>query len=129
MPTAAQRVAGLLAEAFEQDRGLAEQQNACQHRPGAANRQRWSGLHPNSRCSTTTHTLVGIAADGRIRSHVNAVMIDRLHGGADEQQLETAILAVVQEIHSKGRRIVSRICPELSSNEPISGHLEGSYLQ
>ncbi len=43
VPEAARQLAGRLADAFEQDRGLAEQQNDCQGRLGAANGQLWSG--------------------------------------------------------------------------------------
>ncbi|MGI8412467.1 MAG: hypothetical protein ACR2QA_08235 [Solirubrobacteraceae bacterium] len=41
MPEAARQLAGRLADAFEQDRGLAEQQNACQDRLRAANGRLW----------------------------------------------------------------------------------------
>ncbi len=43
VPEAARQLAGRLADAFEQDRGLAEQQNDCQGRLRAANGQLWSG--------------------------------------------------------------------------------------
>ncbi len=37
-----------LADAFESDRALAEQQNACQDRLQAANGRLRSGLHPDA---------------------------------------------------------------------------------
>jgi hypothetical protein len=48
VPAGARQLAGRLAEAFEQDRALAEQQTRAQHRLQAANGQLWSGLHPNA---------------------------------------------------------------------------------
>ncbi len=47
-PEAAGQLAARLAEAFETDRGLAEQQNDCQDRLRAGNGQLWSGLHPDA---------------------------------------------------------------------------------
>ncbi len=46
VPEAARQLAGRLAEAFERDRGLAEQLADAQHRLQAANDRLWSGLHP-----------------------------------------------------------------------------------
>ena len=48
VPEAARQLAGRLADAFETDRGLAEQLNTCQDRLRAANGQLWSGLHPDA---------------------------------------------------------------------------------
>lgn len=57
-------------------------------------------MHPDALALLYDHThAAGIAADGRIRSEVNAVMIDQLHNCADEHQLETVVLGVAQEIH------------------------------
>ncbi len=48
VPEAAQQLASELADAFETDRGLAEQLTAAQHRLQAANDRLWSGLHPDA---------------------------------------------------------------------------------
>ena len=48
VPQAAGQLAARLADAFEQDRGLAEQLTAAQHRLQAANDRLWSGLHPDA---------------------------------------------------------------------------------
>jgi len=48
VPDAARRLAGELVDAFEQDRELAEQLNACQDRLRAAIDRLWSGLHPDA---------------------------------------------------------------------------------
>ena len=48
VPAPARQLAGRLAEAFEQDQALAEQQNSAQHRLQAANGDLWSGLHPDA---------------------------------------------------------------------------------
>jgi len=48
VPEAARRLAGELADAFEQDRALAERLNDAQHRLQAANDRVWSGLHPDA---------------------------------------------------------------------------------
>jgi len=100
VPPRARELAARLATLFARDRQIAKRLNDTQSRLRDANRPLWSGLHPDALAVLYDDTYaVGIAADGRIRSHVNAVMIDQLHSGADEQQLETAVLAVVQEIH------------------------------
>jgi hypothetical protein len=93
-------LASSLAALFDRGSQIAKRLNDAQSRLRHANERLWSGLHPDALALLYDDThAVGIAADGRIRSEVNAVMIDQLHGGADEQQLETAVLAVVQEIH------------------------------
>lgn len=57
-------------------------------------------LHPDAIALLYDNTdAVGIAADGPTRSCVVAVMIDQQRAGADDQQVTTAVLAAVQEIH------------------------------
>lgn len=100
VPARAPELASYLAALFARDSQIAKRLNDTQSRLQDANRQLWSGLHPDALALLCDDTnAAGIPADGRIRSHVNAVMIDKLHGGADKQRLETAVLAVLQEIH------------------------------
>ncbi len=47
VPEAARQLAGRLAEAFGQDRRLAEQQNDAQQRLARVNEELWWGLHPD----------------------------------------------------------------------------------
>jgi hypothetical protein len=100
VPARARELASSLAGLFERDGQLAERLNDAQTRLETANLRLWSGLHPDAvpLLYDDTH-LHAIRADGAMRSEVNAVMIDQLHDGADPRQLETAVLAVVQEIH------------------------------
>ena len=100
VPARACELAAALAELFARDRELARRMNDSQSHLQHANLRLWSGLHPDALALLYDDTeAIGIAADGRIRSEVNAVMIDQLHHGADEHELETVVLAVVQEIH------------------------------
>ncbi len=100
VPPRARELAARLATLFARDRQIAKRLNDTQSRLRDANGELWSGLHPAALAVLYDDThAVAIAVDGRIRSQVNAVMIDQLQGGADEQQLETAVLATVQQIH------------------------------
>ncbi len=100
VPAQARELAGRLAALFERDSQITKRLNDAHARLQSANVRLWSGLHPDALALLYDDThAAGIAADGQIRSEVNAVMIDQLRNGADEQQLETAVLAVVQEIH------------------------------
>jgi hypothetical protein len=100
VPDAARQFAGRLADAFEQDQRIAEQQNACQHRLQAANGQLWSGLHPDALglLYDDTHA-VGIAEPATVRSQITAVMADARRAGAGEEEVETVVLRAVQEVH------------------------------
>ena len=100
IPPTAQGLASRLAALFAEDTESAKRLNDAQSRLQHANAQLWSGLHPDALELLYDNTDAGgIAADGRTRSRLVAVMIAQLHAGADEQQLETAVLAVLQEIH------------------------------
>jgi len=96
----ARELASGLAGLFERDGQLSERLNDAQTRLETANLRLWSGLHPDAvpLLYDDTHA-VAIVADGRVRSEVNAVITDQLHDGVDPRQPETAVLAVVQEIH------------------------------
>ncbi|MEO6857717.1 MAG: hypothetical protein ABI323_03920 [Solirubrobacteraceae bacterium] len=100
VPAQARELAGRLAALFKRDSQITKRLNDAQSRLQSANLRLWSGLHPDALALLYDDTQpAGIAANGQIRSEVDAVMIDHLRNGADEQQLETAVLAVVQEIH------------------------------
>jgi hypothetical protein len=100
VPDTARRLAGRLADAFEQDQVLAEQQNDAQHRLQAANGDLWSGLHPDALglLYDDTHA-VGIDERATIRSRITAVMADARGAGGGEEEVETVVLAAVQEVH------------------------------
>jgi hypothetical protein len=96
VPEAAQRLAGELADAFEQDRGLAEQLTGAQHRLRAANERLWSGLHPDA---------LGLVYDGAARtggqgeSQVAESVVDAVRAGAAAAEVEAAVLGDLQEVH------------------------------
>jgi hypothetical protein len=96
----AQELAYALAGLFATDAQIVARLNDAQSCLRAANSRLWSGLHPNALVLLYDEKdAVAIAANGRIRSEVTAAMTEQLHRGADEHQLEAAVLAVVQEIH------------------------------
>jgi hypothetical protein len=100
VPARARELASSLAGLFERDGQLSERLNDAQTRLETANLRLWSGLHPDAVALLYNDThAIAIAADGRVCSELNAVITDQLHDGADPRQLETAVLAVVQEIH------------------------------
>jgi hypothetical protein len=96
VPEAAQRLAGELADAFEQDRGLAEQLTGAQHRLQAANDRLWSGLHPDA---------LGLVYDGAARSggqgesQVAESVVDAVRAGVAAAEVEAAVLSELQEVH------------------------------
>jgi hypothetical protein len=100
VPARARALASTLAALFEQDSVIVKRLNDAQSRLQRANLQLWSGLHPDALALLydDTHALA-ITADGRVRSEVNVVISDQLRDGADERQLEAAVLKVLQEIH------------------------------
>jgi hypothetical protein len=101
-------LAGRLADAFEHDQALAEQQNDAQHRLQAANGDLWSGLHPDALglLYDDTHA-AGIIEPAPTRSRITAVMADARSAGADDEAIETGVLAAVQEIHWRIHRAFS----------------------
>jgi hypothetical protein len=98
VPARASEAAATLARLFQQDARLAELQNDAQHRLRGAAQRLWSGPHPDAlgRLYDDTHA-VGIDQPS-VRSEVAAVIVDQLRDGGGEQELTTAVLAVVQEI-------------------------------
>ena len=100
VPATARKLARQLQDAFAKDQQLARRLNDAQERLLTANARLWSGLHPDALALLYDDTHgVGIGAPGAIRSEVAAVMIDALQDDADQQQLETTVLRLVQEIH------------------------------
>jgi len=97
VPEAARQLAARLADAFETDRGLAEQLNDCQDRLRAGNGQLWSGIHPDA---------LGLLYDGTAAvgvyegsSVITGRMIDALHAGLPAAEVEAAVLPGLQEAH------------------------------
>jgi hypothetical protein len=100
VPARARELASSLAALFERDSQIVKRLNDAQTRLQDANLRLWSGLHPDALALLYDDThAAAIAADGGIRSEINAVMIGQLHDGAGDRELETAVLKVVQEIH------------------------------
>ncbi len=98
VPEAAGRLASELADAFETDRGLAEQLTVCQDRLRAANGRLWSGLHPDA---------LGVVYDGAAAvgagqgaSAVAEGIVDAVRSGGSAAEVEAAVLLPeLQEIH------------------------------
>ncbi len=97
VPEAARQLAGRLAEAFEQDRGLAEQLNDCQDRLRAGNGQLWSGVHPDALGLLYDDTAAVGVYDGA--SVITGGMIDALRAGLPAAEVEAAALLGLQEAH------------------------------
>ncbi len=97
VPEAAGELAGRLADAFEQDRGLAEQQNACQDRLRAANGLLWSGLYPDALGLIYDDTAAAGVGEGL--SVITGRMIDALRAGLPAAEVEAAVLPGLQEAH------------------------------
>ena len=100
VPATARKLARQLQDAFAKDQQLARQLNDPQQRLQTANARLSSGLHPNAPALLYDDThAVGIGTPGAIRSEVAAAMIDALQNDADQHQLETTVLRLMQEIH------------------------------
>jgi len=97
VPEAARQLANRLADAFEQDRGLAEQLNDCQDRLRAANGQLWSGLHPDALGLIYDDAAAVGAGEGS--SVIAASVVDALRAGLPAAEVEAAVLPGLQEAH------------------------------
>ena len=97
VPEAARQLAGRLADAFEQDRGLAEQLSDCQDRLRAANGQLWSGLHPDALGLIYDDAAAVGAGEGS--SVIAASVVDALRAGLPAAEVEAAVLPGLQEAH------------------------------
>ncbi|MDQ6779055.1 MAG: hypothetical protein M3071_23155 [Actinomycetota bacterium] len=95
VPATAQRLAAELADAFEQDRGLAERLNAPQHCLQAANDRLWSGLHPDA----LGLVYDGAGAVGQGASAVAEGVGDAVRSGAAAADAEAVVLGELQEVH------------------------------
>ncbi len=97
VPEVLRELAGRLADAFETDRGLAEQQNDCQDRLRSANGQLWSGLHPDALGLLYDDTAAVGVYEGS--SVITGRMIDALGAGLPAAEVEAAVLPGLQEAH------------------------------
>jgi hypothetical protein len=97
VPVRARELASRLAALFESDSQIAERLNDAQHRLRHANSQLWSGLHPDALglLDDDTHRV----AIGRGGSVIAGLMIDVLRPGGGEREVETAVLARLQQTH------------------------------
>lgn len=97
VPDEARRLAADLALVFEQDSRLADRLNDASRRLADANRGLWSGLHPDAVAllyeNTDRHAIT------RGTSLVAGVVVDALQAGADEFELETELLLMLQRAH------------------------------
>ncbi len=85
VPDAARQLAAELADVFETDRGLAEQQNSAQHRLQAANDRLWSGLHPDALGLVYDGAAAGGAGQGS--SQVAGAIVDAVRSGGSEAEV------------------------------------------
>ena len=97
VPPAARRLATELSLLFERDSRLVVRLNAVSRRLARANRQLWSGLHPDALALLYENT--DRRSIGRGASVIAGVMIDALRAGGDEADVEAATLVVLQEAH------------------------------
>ena len=95
VPDAARRLAGRLADAFDQDRALAEQQQDAQHRLQAANDELWSGLHPDALGLLYDNA----AAVGQGSSQIAGRIADAVRADGSATDVEAAVLPGLQEVH------------------------------
>jgi hypothetical protein len=97
VPDMARQLAAELADAFETDRGLAEQLAGAQLRLQAANGRLWSGLHPDALGLVYDDTAaVGV---GQGSSQVAEEIGDAVRAGGSAADVEAAVLGELQEVH------------------------------
>jgi hypothetical protein len=106
IPATARAIAAKVSHAFTADQELVMLMNAAQRQLCDANRDLWSGVHPDAIALLYGDMPASaIQADGAIRSEVTAVMADALRlteaGDLSERYaaIETAALLSVQRIH------------------------------
>jgi hypothetical protein len=92
---AARQLAARLADAFEQDRALAEQLNDCQDRLRAGNDRLWSGLHPDALGRVYDDTAGGGVSQGS--SAVAEQLLDALRAGLPAAEVEASVLPGLQD--------------------------------
>jgi len=96
VPETARELAGQLADAFEQDRALAEQQNRAEDRLQAANDWLWSGLHPDALGLLYDDDSAGVGQGGSV---IAGVMLDALRSGLPVAEVQAAVLPCLQDAH------------------------------
>jgi len=92
----ARQLAGELADAFETDRGLAEQLTGAQHRLQAANDDLWSGLHPDALGLVYDTAVLGVSQGS---SRVAEEILDAVRAGGAAADVEAAALGELQQLH------------------------------
>ncbi len=97
VPEAAGQLAAELADAFEQDRALAEQLTARQHRLQAANSELWSGPHPDALGLLYDDTHQPAIGEGS--SVIAGVAGDAIRFEHSVAEAEAALLPRLQEVH------------------------------
>jgi hypothetical protein len=97
VPARARELAAELAALFEEDRRLVARLNESRRRPQSANSRLWSGLHPDALALLYENT--DRLAISRGSSVIAGLIIDAVRTGADEHEIETAILPALQEAH------------------------------
>jgi len=97
VPEAARRLAAELADAFEQDRTLAEALNGCQHRLQAANGQLWSGLHPDALGLLNDDTHHAAISEGA--NVIAGLASDAIRFEHSVPEAEAVLLPELQEVH------------------------------
>ncbi len=126
VPEVVRELAGRLADAFETDRGLAEQQNDCQDRLRAGNGQLWSGLHPDALGLLYDDTAaVGVYEGGSV---ITGRMIDALGAGLPSAEVEAAVLPGLQEAHWAIHRVRHRHSRRLRGSAAHARHDDLSGL-
>jgi len=100
VPPSTRDTAARLAELFGRDSNITHRLDEAHTRLEKANLRLWSGLHPDALALLYADTRAAdIRTDGGIRREIVAVLIDHLNAGADQRAVETAVLAVAQEVH------------------------------
>jgi hypothetical protein len=97
VPETAQQLADELADAFEQDRGLAQQQNACRDRLRSANARLWSGVHPDA-LGLIYDDIAAIGGD-QGSSVIAGSIVDAVCCGESAAEVEAAVLPGLRETH------------------------------
>lgn len=93
----ARQLAGELADAFETDRGLAEQLAGAQRRLQAANGRLWSGLHPDALGLVYDDSAAGVVGQGS--SRVAEEIVDAVRADSSVADVEAAALGELQQVH------------------------------
>jgi hypothetical protein len=97
VPADARRLAGELAVLFERGCRLADRLNEASRRLSSANGRLWSGVHPDAVALLYENTDRHAIARGA--SVIAGVVVDAVRAGAEEFELETEVLLMLQQTH------------------------------